>query len=294
MKLIALECPKCNAQLEINTELTQATCNYCGCSFLIADEIERKNLDSENAYKVGYDFERGRYERQIEECQNLAKKVKELIDPVLGLQTKTNELNDISMQICCLLEKEKLLSSFSEKIKCYKVPLFLFITTLLLTMAGGAGIFVIGSIIAGISAYVTKHRQNKEKINISKQLQQKKQEYNNRKNEISYISSKYDFELIPERYRSKESMEYIYEVLYDQRAMNISQAINLYVDHQHKTKMENLQREQIAIQMQQAQQAQQTQASEQNTSNGFGLGSLLKAGGMFLAIASVINQLSDD
>ena len=31
MKLIALECPKCNAQLEVNEELSQATCNYCGC-----------------------------------------------------------------------------------------------------------------------------------------------------------------------------------------------------------------------------------------------------------------------
>jgi len=38
MKLISLKCPTCNANLEINSELENVTCNYCGSKIIIEDE----------------------------------------------------------------------------------------------------------------------------------------------------------------------------------------------------------------------------------------------------------------
>lgn len=35
MKLITLTCPKCGAQMEVNTELEAIICNYCGNKMLI-------------------------------------------------------------------------------------------------------------------------------------------------------------------------------------------------------------------------------------------------------------------
>lgn len=58
MQLIKTKCPNCGAELEINAELKQATCNYCGSTFLIDDEV--KNLHIDNAEKTGYEFENGR------------------------------------------------------------------------------------------------------------------------------------------------------------------------------------------------------------------------------------------
>ena len=56
MKLVKLKCPQCNANLEVNNDLTMAVCNYCGCSFYIdgeqvkqSQEAIRKKKARENA-----------------------------------------------------------------------------------------------------------------------------------------------------------------------------------------------------------------------------------------------------
>ncbi len=66
MKLISLECPYCNANIEVNAELTQGTCNYCGRSFLIENELKKRREMSE---QDGYDFEKGRMKAKKEEEQ---------------------------------------------------------------------------------------------------------------------------------------------------------------------------------------------------------------------------------
>ena len=38
MRIVDLKCPECNAPLQVNIELEQATCNYCGNCFPIEDE----------------------------------------------------------------------------------------------------------------------------------------------------------------------------------------------------------------------------------------------------------------
>lgn len=43
MKLISLACPNCHAQLQVNQELKQASCNYCGYSFLIDLRLQAKS-----------------------------------------------------------------------------------------------------------------------------------------------------------------------------------------------------------------------------------------------------------
>ena len=42
MKLVDLKCPSCGAKLRVNSELEEATCNYCGSKFLVEDENETK------------------------------------------------------------------------------------------------------------------------------------------------------------------------------------------------------------------------------------------------------------
>lgn len=39
MKLIKLKCPSCGSNLEINKELKSFTCNYCGTTSLVDDEV---------------------------------------------------------------------------------------------------------------------------------------------------------------------------------------------------------------------------------------------------------------
>lgn len=42
MKVIKLKCPECNAILEVNSDLDNITCNYCGAKVTIEDENESK------------------------------------------------------------------------------------------------------------------------------------------------------------------------------------------------------------------------------------------------------------
>jgi|GEM_PF-3357978 hypothetical protein len=42
MKVVKLKCPECNAILEVNSDLDNITCNYCGAKVTIEDENESK------------------------------------------------------------------------------------------------------------------------------------------------------------------------------------------------------------------------------------------------------------
>ena len=48
MKLVSTACPNCGAKLQLNTDLRQASCDYCGHSFLIDDEVKRVSLEVQN------------------------------------------------------------------------------------------------------------------------------------------------------------------------------------------------------------------------------------------------------
>lgn len=42
MKVVKLKCPECNASLEVNSDLDNIICNYCGAKVTIEDENESK------------------------------------------------------------------------------------------------------------------------------------------------------------------------------------------------------------------------------------------------------------
>ena len=71
MKLITLNCPKCGSRLDVNEDLKSFTCNYCGTTTLIDDEIKR--FKYENMEQSGYEFELGRIKAQ-ENQKNKSKK----------------------------------------------------------------------------------------------------------------------------------------------------------------------------------------------------------------------------
>lgn len=309
MKLTALECPKCNAPLEINPESTYVTCNCCGCRFMIDSESGKAIPDSEDVYKMGYAFERGRYERQSQECRNLANKVKVLKKPIMELQARKSTLEFLSAQISSLKAKQQQQASFIGKIKTFQIPAYLLAATILLSVLGiGIGITFAGIIASAILFWIMSLKRKKDQEAVSNLIQQNSEALAKTRNEIHLITTTYEIELIPEKYHTETAIDYICEVLCNQRAFNISQALNLYEDDMHKKRMENFQKEQLEIQraeklqrerleMQRIQMMQQTQIAQnrkkKSTENSWELGSLVKAGGMLLAVASFIKKLDD-
>ncbi len=64
MKLIKMKCPGCGADLEADSEKSQAFCTYCGQKIMIDNETQ--DLRLADAEKTGYQFEKGRMKARRE------------------------------------------------------------------------------------------------------------------------------------------------------------------------------------------------------------------------------------
>lgn len=68
MELVELKCKNCGANLEVDINVKEITCNFCHTKFSI-----------ESAENTGYEFEKGRIKAQKEELNNSLKAAKEKI-----------------------------------------------------------------------------------------------------------------------------------------------------------------------------------------------------------------------
>lgn len=72
VKLVALKCPSCGAQLNVDIDLKRASCQFCGAVLPIDDEVQHVQYD--NASQAGYEFEMGRLRAQAEAREQEAKR----------------------------------------------------------------------------------------------------------------------------------------------------------------------------------------------------------------------------
>ena len=64
MKLVEMKCKNCGANLKINPDSKDFTCNYCHSTFKLDDEVQHIQYD--NMIESGYEFEKGRIKAQKE------------------------------------------------------------------------------------------------------------------------------------------------------------------------------------------------------------------------------------
>jgi len=80
MKLIELKCPSCGAKLTVSNQLKKFTCNYCGTTTMLDDEIIKiehtfNNLEKEEIFKrIDGFIKLDNYHKAIEESEELKKK----------------------------------------------------------------------------------------------------------------------------------------------------------------------------------------------------------------------------
>lgn len=294
MKVHSLKCPNCAAPLEINSSLLEATCNYCGCEFLVGNISERVSVIIDNARQVGHDLEHGRFDAYGEINQSLASKVKKLIQPAAELSNIEAEIGSLRKQLNELQDKEDTLLLNAVKVKPYILPALIVVISVL-SMTHGSKKFsdcfpwlcfatawvVLSIVIRRIRILVLRMRRS----SIEKRHYDKKSKVDN-------IYFSFDFDIIPENYRSEEMVRFIYNALQNQRAMTIQQAINLYEDDQHKSQMEALLREQIDLQKQQLERLQEDDYENSgNDNDGPSLGKTLLVGGAIIAGLALLDKL---
>lgn len=67
MKIVSMVCPNCGASIQVDADKKNLTCNYCGNSLFVDDEVQHVQYD--NAEETGYQFEKGRQRAQAEAKQ---------------------------------------------------------------------------------------------------------------------------------------------------------------------------------------------------------------------------------
>ena len=294
MKLIALKCPGCGAELEVNSSLKQAVCNYCGQTIYV-----QKDLDSMDARQFGFEFEHGRMEAQSTVNEDLVTRVRKL-EQVL---TELNALNKAEAELRGKISQiETKINSSGKLIKrvitlsCLFGGLTIAVSILLdypvmQSILWGLIAALAGGILAAISfipAKVNAHRLEKVNAKYEKLVNAKKQ--------IMAEGSSEDIKLIPDKYWNSEALGYICDVLTNKRAMSIQQAINLYEDNLYKQKQLMLQEEtmryqQDRIDLEKTRQKQQQLQMQQDQENLKELGKDIIKGAAVLGASAIVKGI---
>lgn len=145
MKVVKLKCPECNASLEVNSDLDNIICNYCGAKVTIEDENESKTervirrLGNELKKSRNY-YSSDEYKERLKIKNEQDKKTLKQLGIILGVtilipiilaifipeETKediTCKLNDKEYiiviekgkEITCATCEEKMLQEFNDK-----------------------------------------------------------------------------------------------------------------------------------------------------------------------------------
>ncbi len=251
MKLITLECPNCNASLQVNEELSEAQCNYCGKHFVIDSEMLR------NARKEGYDFERGRMDAQEMSSAELAeriKAVKEPMDQVYDLNKKREKIKRKKAALDVDYESNlKYFSFFQSSVgknsAFILMDIILAIVLVVKFMAGVTAFAMFIWLIIDIAAAfgvmvfsVITLGKNEDYIETIENLNAEDKEI---RQAIGDIEASTDVGFIPEKYRYQEAIDFFYDVAKRKRASTLQQAINLYEDKLNQDEIERMRQQQF-------------------------------------------------
>lgn len=289
MKLITLECPYCSAQLQINSELKQAQCNYCGKKFIIENELE-------NSFQAGYEFEQGRKAAQNDSLEDLAEKIGNLIQQIRIRKRLYDDEKCLKAEINSLRRKEKSAASPFGLVFPFIMTGAISILGVILAIASKSWILFFIGIIAAIAFYSASYSERKSIIT---QMPKKLQKYNDICNKLKEIEENYDFDMIPPDYQEEETMEYIYNVIRNQRALSVRDAITLYEEEKYREEMKEIQERQIEVQNRQARvqeeqlelQRQQLEEEKTNKKGGLTMDGVLTAGSLIATGITIAKAL---
>lgn len=162
MKLVKLQCPNCNAKLEVNSEMKQFTCNYCGTTTMLDDESIKlevsgtiKTSKLKNQIQDLKDlFDNGNYEETLLEANRLHE-----------LYPNNEEINKIRENVLAIkkqkeYEKQLEIERIKKEEKENRKKLFLFLLAIL-------GIWLAISIISFVVSAVREGMYEADIVNIT-------------------------------------------------------------------------------------------------------------------------------
>jgi len=237
MKLVELKCPKCGSVLQINAELTRGLCNYCGNEFLVEDEVNKIKIV--NGKEFGYEQWQGAQDAINDQKQELMKKLECVVGPASNVEKLRMQYENR-----CNIYNSWIPIQESSPIMQIGIGFLVSIIIVLLSGIKGKSAMVLWIVVwwvlSGILIFRScnaYYQKVKEKEEYKKQTDDIKEKYDA---ELKALMNKLDF--IPQDYRDAKAVESIYSYLRNNRANDMTQAINLYEEEKHRRRLESLQR----------------------------------------------------
>ena len=277
MRLKSLQCPKCCAQLEIDSRLKQTKCEYCGTHIW----LERDSLSEKSQCTA-------------EEADELADSIKELIPPLKRL----NELSVQKQKACDELLALRKLNDKAKAANDIKLPIVVgasvLILSVVLSLITGAFLFAFIGGVAGVGLYLglqSSYRSRDEEI------EAKEQQLKAISDEIIAIGNDYDFSIVPEAYLNEDAMDHFCDSLKKRRAFSLQQAVNIYEADRHNRELLALQREQIELQRKQIEELKGSGNAKVKNNGGdinINVDGLAAAGGLIAAGLAIAKAVKDE
>ena len=255
MKLTECRCTNCNAPLMIDENVEFYTCEYC-------DEVIHRELSPEVAGAAT--------------GKNLAKKIEKYQNNLSKLDTLKRKRDRLFDEIT---EKRNEKASMvghrpSGGISFTAIFIIIEVIAVISTISSGDWeILLYGTIGALLGGYYFSD-SNKDEIaeydnkmrNLDTEIPNLEKQFKTADDELKTLQKEFDINYIPERYRSKDALDYLKDVLDCGRAYSMKEAYNLYEDHQDRVKQRKLQEQSLELQKQNLD-LQREKASEETTNS---------------------------
>lgn len=297
----AFACPYCGASLPAS-EMGTIICDFCGSSVVIQDD----GVSLENARQMGYEFERGRYDAQNSpQGAALARKIKELIQPIDDLNQTTTQIDELKKKIQSTTAKRRI----GINMKWLWLGLFvLFVLSRITHVSVTPLVWLVTIVILALFSIFDKLQRKASQKEITA-LNKKLDAANAH---LKWLYDTYDIDYIPDDYKRAEPMSFFARVLLTGQAMSLHQAIKLYEEDRRQKEAVRYQAEQLELQVQQLalqkQQLQQErefrerqlqqerkfheqQLEQEKQNKGMGLGTAVAAVGTAAVIAKNIRKM---
>lgn len=292
MKLVKLKCPQCNANLEVNNDLTMAVCNYCGCSFYIDDEQVKQSQEATRKKKAR---------------ENASHYLTQIISILPQLQLLHSRKCTAEMAYMNAKAKYTKATEYGGLIKMIIVLSLVFLMSVLLFREKsiiGIQLFVtivvvliFGAIFYGIRRLRCEHCQ-KCVDRCSETLHKISAEQKKLVDENELCE-------VPEDYWDKDILLFMKNTLDQGKTGSIPEAIEFYEEYARKKEMEEMQKEQLQIQKEQLEQLRmqneqleeqkrQIEELKQKDENTNAWGAVAAVGGAFVLGAKILHDITKE
>ena len=292
MKLVKLKCPQCNANLEVNNDLTMAVCNYCGCSFYIDAEQVKQSQEATRKKKAR---------------ENASHCLTQIISVLPQLQLLHSRKCTAEMAYMNAKAKYTKATEYGGLIKMIIVLSLVFLMNVILfreKSITGIQLFVtivvvliFGAIFYGIRRLRCEHCQ-KCVDRCSETLHKISAEQKKLVDENELCE-------VPEDYWDKDILLFMKNTLDQGKTDSIPEAIEFYEEYARKKEMEEMQKEQLQIQKEQLEQLRmqneqleeqkrQIEELKQKDENTNAWGAVAAVGGAFVLGAKILHDITKE